>query len=81
MYFMLNLLIVILTLRYFTKQFLRNLLKKGETIKMIGVMCEQYETDRDKCAAQSSNAERNSGTIEQQDDKILKEVNMLLIYI
>lgn len=48
---------------------------------MIGVMCEQYETDRDKCAAQSSNAERNSGTIEQQDDKIHKEVNMLLIYI
>lgn len=56
-------------------KFLKSLLKKGETIIAIGAMCEQYETDRDKCLIGNNDSERNPISSDtSQENNSLKEV-------
>lgn len=64
---------------FYLIQFLKNLLKKGETIKMIGAMCEQYETDRDKCATNREPATKCRINTQLEDDDQLEEVISLII--
>lgn len=44
---------------------------------MIGAMCEQYETERDKFGVDYQDSERNSSRTKHMEDLDMKSVNTL----